>query len=130
VQQVAPRFLRFMTLSMENLCQALPLLRKILSPEQVSAVMLAIETQDSSKLPKKFKTTRRILTDTDQMDKSEAENSKVNLLDLMHTNSGYLQEMVSAATSQLPGLESINLSDSTVYPLVVNKLGEVRFAII
>jgi hypothetical protein len=114
---------------MENLCQALPLLRKILSPEQVSAVMLAIETQDSSKLPKKFKTIRRILTDIDKMDKSEAENSKVNLLDLMHTNSDYSQEMVSAATSQLPALESSILSDSTVYPLIVDKLGKVRFAI-
>jgi hypothetical protein len=111
---------------MENLCQALPLLRKILSPEQISAVMLAIETQDSSKLPNKFKTVRRILTDTDQMDKSEAENSKVNLLDLMLTNSGHSKELVSAATSQLPALESSNLSDSTVYPLIINKLGEVR----
>jgi hypothetical protein len=124
IRKAAPRCLRFMTLCKEKVSNDLiHLLKLILTPGRYVAVMLAIKLQDSSKLPARFKTSCRILTNSDQME-SKAENGSVNL-DLTHTDSSLTEKSVPAAASQLPALESSNLSDSTVYPLVDNNIGEV-----
>lgn len=111
-----------MSLSTENLSQALPLLENILAPDELQSVLLAIKAQDPSKLPENFKTSFRTLTNTNPVEKSEVENSNVSIKDKARTDSGPIQKLVSAAA-----LESNNLRDSAVCPLVGNTFGEVRY---
>jgi hypothetical protein len=115
IKYAAPR-LRFMSLPEENLNRDIPLLKLVLSPGNVSSVLLAIKTQDSSKLPANFNTSCRIVTN--------AEDKKMNSLKMMHTNSVQIQKLVSAEASQLPALEQRNLRDSTDSLLIVNKLSD------
>jgi len=100
-----------MSLPEENLNRDIPLLKLVLSPGNVSSVLLAIKTQDSSKLPANFNTSCRIVTN--------AEDKK-----MMHSNSVQIQKLVSAGASELPALEQRNLRDSTDSLLIVNKLSD------
>jgi hypothetical protein len=118
-----------MTLSGENLSRDLPLLEHVLSPDKLSSVLLAIKTQDSSKLPVSYNTSCRILTNPDQLETSESDNDRVNLLNMPHTDCARIQKLDSAAALQLPALGSSILRDSTVGPVVVNKLDDEVYCI-
>jgi hypothetical protein len=96
-----------MTLSEENLSQDIPLLEDILLPDKLKSVLLAIKTRDPLKLPLNYKTSCRILTNTNPLEKSEIDTGKVPLVDQTRTGSGHIdKKLTPAAGSQLSTLES------------------------
>jgi hypothetical protein len=117
--------LRFMSVKKVELPDCLHALKKLLKPDWLKAVLLAIRSGESSNLPKVFQTSSRILTARQKkVDVGNALKVKkmptVKVCSLEQSN-----RLVDEASVQLSTLKLSNLKDSSTCTLVVGKNREV-----
>lgn len=112
-----------MSLKKVELPQCLPLLIKLLEPDRLKAVLLAIRSGESSNLPKEFETSRRILTARQKKvvdGHAHVVGQTPKVCSLEQTN-----KLVQNAALQLSSLELRNQKDSSTCTLIIGRNKEV-----
>jgi hypothetical protein len=119
--------LRFMSIKKVELPQCSRLLKALLRPDCLRAVLIAIKSGESSNLPKGFQTGCRILTER----RKKVAVSKVQVEKQMPKVSSLeqIKRLVEDAALQLSKLKLSKTKDSSTCTLVVGRNSDVSFVL-
>jgi hypothetical protein len=125
MREIAAHKLRFMSVKKVELPDCIHSLEKLLKPDWLKAVLLAISSGKASNLPRRFKTSFRILTATQKkLDAGDAlqvtQMPKVQVCSLEQ-----IYRLVEEAAGQFSSLQLSYRKDSSTCTLVIGKNREV-----